>query len=263
MGISKGNLALLCELKTAANFTGSICQLGRQTVFLSPQDWQRVAARFPIGPRPDPLNDVTLFQTLGFSTVHSLDVSDYEGATHVHDLNRPVPDALCGRYDAVYDGGTLEHVFDLPESLRNVHRLLKPGGLAIHHAPSHNHVDHGFYMFSPTLFHDWYRANGYEIVRSQVIEYQRAFNAKPWLVYEYSPGALIEQSFGGWGTGLLAISFAARKLPGSTCNVIPAQSLYVPKAPGPRPSLPYRALRYARNRLRYLTRARPPVVARY
>jgi len=46
----------------------------------------------------------------------------------IHDLNRPIPDTLSGTFDFIYDGGTLEHVFDLdmhvsPQAFPAMHHL--------------------------------------------------------------------------------------------------------------------------------------------
>src|SRR5262245_17809792 len=60
-----------------------------------------------------------LFRLLGAEEVVSLDASGYEGATVVHDLNEPIPEALAGQFDFVFDAGTLEHIFDFPRAVRN------------------------------------------------------------------------------------------------------------------------------------------------
>src|SRR5215216_2627648 len=52
----------------------------------------------------------TFLNALGADTVDSLDASGFEGATMVHDMNQPVPEPLKSRFDAVCDGGTIEHV---------------------------------------------------------------------------------------------------------------------------------------------------------
>jgi len=49
--------------------------------------------------------------------------------------------------------------------------LLKPGGRIIFLSPSTNHVDHGFYMFLPTLFMDYLLANGFSIRTFYFIRY--------------------------------------------------------------------------------------------
>jgi len=70
------------------------------------------------------------FHRLGAATVDSLDYSAYEGAALIHDMNLPWPSGSPPRqYDLVHDGGTLEHVFHLPQALSNAMSLVKPGGL--------------------------------------------------------------------------------------------------------------------------------------
>ena len=132
-----------------------------------------------------------LFRALGATSVHSLDASDYEGATLVHDLNQPIPAIWRDDYDVVYDGGTLEHVFNFPVALRNCMELVRPGGELFLHTPGNNWFGHGFYQFSPELFfrafsaengfqmtemiayavgpHDrWYRVSDPQAIRSRV-----------------------------------------------------------------------------------------------
>src|SRR6202171_3135289 len=53
-----------------------------------------------------------VFKQLGAELVDSMDASDYEGATVVADMNKAIPEELHEKYDLVYDGGTLEHVFN-------------------------------------------------------------------------------------------------------------------------------------------------------
>lgn len=89
---------------------------------------------------------------LGAETVHSMDASDYEKATLVHDLNQPVPESLHQQYDVVIDAGTFEHIFNFPQVISNAMKMVKPGGHLISITPSNNFFGHGFYQFSPELF---------------------------------------------------------------------------------------------------------------
>ncbi len=60
--------------------------------------------------------------------MQSVDATSYEGATDQHDLNEGLPGRFRGRFDAVIDGGTLEHVFNLPVALKASMDAVKVGG---------------------------------------------------------------------------------------------------------------------------------------
>ena len=126
---------------------------------------QAEAALFAGSPAPAPqagaFDHFAFFRLLGFSELHALDITDEMGATHLHDLNTPVPAALHGLYDMVLDGGVSEHVFSPAQTLQNTLLLVKNGGYAAHILPMNDMVDHGFYQFSPGLLFDFYGANGF------------------------------------------------------------------------------------------------------
>lgn len=227
MGIARGLASLLCESVTEFHISGKILELGKQGISLNIAHLSRVLNKYGLTiPETDPkktLTDVDFFKALGFQTVESLDANSYEGADHIHDFNVPVPEYMKGQYDLIFDGGTLEHIFDFPQSLRNIFDLLKQGGVVVHAVPSHNHVDHGFYMFSPTLFYDYYAANHFKILKSYIFEYQNPHSPKSWRVYEYTPDCIEHLSMGGWGKGMLGIFFVAQKVELSTADVVPQQ----------------------------------------
>lgn len=82
-----------------------------------------------------------------------LDASSYEGANAIHDMNTPVPEDWHSRYDVVIDGGTLEHIFNVPISFANLANMLKVGGTIFINTPANNLMGHGFYQFSPELMY--------------------------------------------------------------------------------------------------------------
>jgi SAM-dependent methyltransferase len=93
-------------------------------------------------------------------------VSDFEGAEVVHDLNKPLPQQFKERFDLVYDGGTLEHVFNFPLALQNCMEMLRPGGRLFLHTIANNYCGHGFYQFSPELFFRVFSdENGFQMER--------------------------------------------------------------------------------------------------
>lgn len=89
---------------------------------------------------------------LGGRLTDSIDISDYEGASVLLDLNSPIADIYKGKYDTVIDSGTLEHVFNFPVAIKNCMEMVKPNGRMIMITPANNFMGHGFYQFSPELF---------------------------------------------------------------------------------------------------------------
>jgi hypothetical protein len=89
---------------------------------------------------------------MGFGAVDSIDCSDYEGCSLVHDMNQPIPREWHERDDVVLDAGTLEHVFHFPNAIANAAHLVREGGCLVSLTTSNNFNGHGFYQFSPELF---------------------------------------------------------------------------------------------------------------
>ncbi|MBA2687094.1 MAG: methyltransferase domain-containing protein [Gemmatimonadaceae bacterium] len=177
---------------------------------------------------PAHISDELWFAALGFDVVDSVDANNHEGASFLHDLNLPgLAEAAGKKYDFIFDGGTLEHVFHVPNVLDNLFSCLNIGGWIYHQAPSNNHVDHGFYQFSPTFFHDWYGANRWKIGHSTFFRHTKRHNSEPWHFYPYSPGSLAEVAFGGMDEAMWGVAFCAQKTQESTSTEIPQQSLMV------------------------------------
>jgi len=119
------------------------------------------------------------FEHLGAKSVVSVDATDYEHATVIHDFNRPIPESMRLSFDLVYDGGTLEHVFDFPTAIRNCMEALKPGGHFVGSTPANNLMGHGFYQFSPELFYRIFTPeNGFEVMSMYICE-----NRSPYQFY--------------------------------------------------------------------------------
>jgi hypothetical protein len=157
---------------------GKIMTLGRQTVGFGSHELlpycESKLQEEALKKLDGSLNQEILFELFGFDTVHSLDVSDYEGCTHLFDLNDSgLPAELTEQYDCVVNGGTLEHVFDFSQGLLNSINMIKPGGYFLHAGPCNNWIDHGFYQFSPTLWFDFAQANEFDTLVSASFEFDR------------------------------------------------------------------------------------------
>lgn len=110
------------------------------------------------------------FKSLGASDVVSMDISDFESAEIIHDLNDPVDESLHGQFDLIYDGGTTEHVFDVACCMDNINRMLAPGGVLIACSPGNNFFAHGFYQFGPELVYGyWKHGCGYDVLECAML----------------------------------------------------------------------------------------------
>jgi hypothetical protein len=108
---------------------------------------------------------------LGTETLVSFDASGYQNATVVHDFNMPVPKAYHQLFEAVFDGGTMEHIFDIKQVLSNYMALPKIGGDVHICTNANNLCGHGFYQFSPEFFYRVFsEANGFRIEQVCMIE---------------------------------------------------------------------------------------------
>ncbi len=176
MGIAKDTVFMLLRTLRKRKTSGRALTLGVQGIGLQYDEAKTIFANYEYAvPAIEPdqilldghtqygntIHQKVFFKMLGYNIVESMDCWTEEGADFIHDLNRPIPRDLAGQFNLVYDGGTLEHVFDVKECLFNVVRLLQSEGMVIHHSPMNGYVNHGFYQFSPTLFEDFYAANGF------------------------------------------------------------------------------------------------------
>lgn len=174
MGLTRDGVGLLVAAqRLGANFDKTL-MLGRQSLIV---DHARMRAAFAdngvVLSKQDAKSLVDagagysepLLRRLGASQIESLDVSDHEGSSIVHDLNAPLPDRLRGQFSVVIDGGTLEHIFNYPTALANALAAVQLGGHFLAITPADSYLGHGFYQFSPELF---YRvlapANGFRMV---------------------------------------------------------------------------------------------------
>ena len=220
MGVTILNaLALLEARAEGASFERTLT-LGRLAGFLSPKDLARIARALPPGSAfaetvargesPTFMDD--LFRAMGAQEVETLDVSAFEGATIVHDLNQPLPEALHGRFDAVVDGGTLEHVFNVPVAMRNAMDAVAAGGRFYASLPANNYCGHGFYQFSAEFFYRVFsQENGFTLEKLLV---GRAWAHGRWLdgpAFDVTDPNVMRERVNIGGDGGLLFLVQARK----------------------------------------------------
>jgi hypothetical protein len=169
VGLDCASVKFLCAAKSmGVDFTNTM-MVGRQTFYPNRTTLDLVSAALRI-----PFDSAALlnkskfgepfFTLLGAEQVSSLDVSAYEDATYIHDMNLPIPIGLSQGFSAVHDGGTIEHVFNFPQALKNCMEMVRVGGHFTQVNVANNFMGHGFWQFSPELI---YRAfspeNGFRV----------------------------------------------------------------------------------------------------
>jgi hypothetical protein len=164
-----------------------------------------------------------LFRYLGSTNLNALDASEYEGADIIHDLNTPVPREMIAAFDTVFDGGTIEHIYDIPAVFRNVSAMLDIGGLFLSVNAANNQLGHGLYQFSPELI---WRAFGPESGFAIEAMYFMDVHGVPTLNRALDPGAEGKRLEIGMTAAPTYLCFAARKLRGDAGVSVVYQSDY-------------------------------------
>jgi hypothetical protein len=170
MGLDVYVVQLLCCAKSMGADFSKTLTLGRQAV--AERDVRAfVPALSAIGVPKDDIPPFQkgdygdlLFNLLGAKEVLSLDSSDYEGATYICDLNEPCPATLLNKFSTVFDGGALEHVFNLPQALKNCMQMVSVGGHFVQVTTANNYMGHGFWQLSPeAIYRTFSKENGFLI----------------------------------------------------------------------------------------------------
>lgn len=157
--LTLGHQGIFCA---PAKFKGAVRDFG---IPATQEEIDRCFSHEPMGP----LYADGFFRFLGATETASVDHSDFEDATLVHDLNERFPENVRGHFDLVVDGGTLEHIFNYPAALRNCLELVRVGGHFVAITPASGQMGHGFYQLSPELFFRVFSAESGFILRKIVL----------------------------------------------------------------------------------------------
>ena len=188
MGIENSTLRFLLSSRKTGVSCARTLTLGRQDLLLRSQPFKELLHLYGYHSTDAEvahlLNDANqfadpLFQRMGAQIIDSADHSSFEGATVVHDMNQPIPAELKQRYSLVFDGGTLEHVFNFPQAIKNCMEMVEIGGHFLSVTPCNNMMGHGFYQFSPEIFFRIFcEANGFTV---EAMYLNEAWGEGPWL----------------------------------------------------------------------------------
>jgi|SRR5580658_3608792 hypothetical protein len=152
----------------------NVLMIGHQALLLHPSELKTLQREFSLrfeNYKWGEYADRFLKDCLGAAKIDVLDYSSYEGANILHDLSRPLPDELIGKYDLVIEAGTLEHIFNFPVAIANLMKAMTIGGWLIASTISNNLCGHGFYQFSPELIFRIFTADhGFELSKVFAME---------------------------------------------------------------------------------------------
>ena len=177
MGLDHSIAKFLFERSKSAPL-GRALILGRQNVYMTPSEVEDVRVWSGVSLRVGGFAD-DFFRALGATEISFLDRSRHEGADILHDLNRPIATNFHAQFDSVLDGGTLEHVFNLPVALKTCMEAVKKGGRLFIFSPANSMMGHGFYQFTPELFYRCLApAYGFEVERVLIRHAGTWFEAK-------------------------------------------------------------------------------------
>ena len=173
MGIDRSSLnAILLSYKYIKNKT-NLLTLGRQQIHTFKELNIDIQNKYNID-----LSQIiygnwceNFFQSIGFENVDSIDNSNYERAKYIHNLNYPILEEFKNKYDYIYDGGTTEHIFNIPQVFENIIDMLNIDGLFVSVTCNNNFSGHGMYQFSPELYLSCFTQKyGMEIIKLYIGE---------------------------------------------------------------------------------------------
>jgi hypothetical protein len=169
------------------------------------------------------VSSTDFFMSLGAKNLKCCDAFSYENPDLIIDLNNPLPVVLEEKFNIIFDNGTLEHVFNFPQAIFNISKLLKVDGYIILCLPSSNQINHGFYQFSPTLFFDWLSINGFKINGIYLMDSIPHAHERYSNVYKINGD---EDELFYISAGVLDTIVVAKKLENTLINNYPTQSIY-------------------------------------
>lgn len=181
MGMNVLLLSVLRQIRPLLGKDASVCCLGYPDVLVSEEQarqvlGEEVAAQLSHRPDSDQIlawhglrskldrviDARSLFEAMGLQFT-AIDLVASRGGERIVDLNDPLTADLIEAFDIMLDAGTMEHCFNVGQAIRNIVDMTKVGGFVVHLNPM-TMINHGFFNFSPTFYHDFYGQNGHQLM---------------------------------------------------------------------------------------------------
>lgn len=192
MGLTSSSLKLILILSKKYKFKGPLITYGNQDIYANFETVKNWCKNYKIPSipsikiyksssldlkqiNPESENFIhakTFFRQIGIKEKDYYDVDkfDFDKPKIIHDLEKPFNKKYNNFFNLIVDSGTLEHIFDVKSVMANTVKITKIGGYVLHLTPTNNFLNHGFYQISPTLFYDFYTANGFKVIESYITE---------------------------------------------------------------------------------------------
>ena len=174
------------------------------------------------------ITDRSFFSLFTDAKVLALDVSEYEGAEIIADLNKPLDPRYYDIADFIYNGSCLDNLFDAASALRNMSNLLKAHGRVIH-IEMGSPIQGAYLMYSPAFFFDYYAINQFNDCKIYTCEFDNFLD--PWHIFAWDAFSqkggkwvLSEPAHNHWKN--VAIFVVAEKGENSTSDLSPIQGFY-------------------------------------
>ena len=174
MGFGQLEVEFLLHEHRYQPFVGEALSIGRQAVAMKPEAMLNLLKAYGIEPKNTSfkvdtknrhnlpgsgwIDDESFFASFSECKLFSADISDYEGADFIFDICGEVPPELVGRFDFLMDGGSLDNVWDPAQMLRNMTKMLKPGGRIFVYAWSNSYPS-AYLKITPDWIMDYFAAN--------------------------------------------------------------------------------------------------------
>jgi hypothetical protein len=191
MGLSCASVEMIIQEHLYRPITGKVLLIGRQNTDITPQAMINLLKLYDLSPRvplvlekrgtldhktitlsddAERIADVSVFHSLSNCQVMALDISPYEGAEVIHDMNLPLPRKYRGQFDFIFDGSSLDNIFNVTQALFNMSEMLRPGGRLMLYNTSNSHYS-AYLQFSPDWIFDYFAVNGYADCKIYIHEF--------------------------------------------------------------------------------------------
>lgn len=232
MGLLTRHLYLLAAEHKKYPIRGDVLTLGQQSVHATFSKTAAIFEKEGVSLKPIPsgfdtrnkipdwkgtrydtyTNCQTVLALLGAKSVLAADVSTYENPDIIMDFNVPVNKKYHGAFDIILDVGTLEHIFNISQALKNIKLMLRPGGTIILGTWTSGAINHGFWQICPTLFYDYFSSSGFEDLSCFMLVGSSLNYEKKAKIYQCKTPAMTQDLIFNSKTGVETMFFARKKM---------------------------------------------------